>query len=139
MQDGLPIGRLAERTGVKVETIRYYERIGIMPKPDRTQSGHRRYGPAHVARLRFIKRGRELGFPLKDVRSLLGLDDGPSSCAEVHEVAVCHLDSIRQRIEDLRALERTLAGAADACTLGDTPDCPVIDALSSKPAVGAWD
>ena len=132
MRDGLSIGRLAERTGVKVETIRYYERIGIMPQPDRTESGHRRYGPGHAARLRFIKRSRELGFPLDDVRSLLGLEDRPPSCAEVHDVAVRHLGSVRKRIADLRALERTLARAADDCALGDAPDCPVIDALSAR-------
>lgn len=125
----LSIGALAERARVKIETIRYYEKIGIMPEPGRTARGHRRYGTDHVTRLQFVRRSRELGFPLEDVRSLLGLEDGPPSCNEVHALAVRHLTSIRQRIEDLQALERALADAADACVRDDTPDCAVIDAL----------
>lgn len=132
MVDHLSIGALAERAGVKVETIRYYEKIGIMPEPGRTASGHRRYGIGHVTRLQFVRRNRELGFPLEDVRSLLGLEDGPPSCNEVHDLAMRHLTSVRKRIEDLQALERTLANAADACALGDTPDCAVIDVLGRQ-------
>jgi MerR family mercuric resistance operon transcriptional regulator len=126
----LSIGALAKRSGVNVETIRYYEKIGIMPVPDRTPVGYRVYGQEHLKRLHFIRRGRELGFGLNKLRGLLSLVDGDAySCAQVHAVAIAHLDDIRRKIGDLKRLERVMASLAAQCTDDQVPDCPVIDAL----------
>lgn len=127
----ITIGRLSEATGVKIETIRYYEKIGIMPSPPRTSGGQRVYSPAHLSRLGFVKRSRDLGFSLDAVRSLLGLSDAPPSCGEVHDLTMKHLREIRSKIADLRQLERTLKTIAAKCERGDTPECPIIDALAT--------
>lgn len=132
VQQFLKRGALAKVVGCNLETIRYYEKICLMPLPGRTSSGHRLYTQEDQARLRFILRCRELGFSIEEIRSLLGLvDTGDYSCAEINKLAVIHLASIRQKIADLRKLERTLKTVSDKCTKGDTPDCPVITALSS--------
>ena len=130
----LTIGKLSEQTSVKIETIRYYEKIGIMPDPPRKASGHRTYTADLVDRLRFIRRGRELGFTLNDIRDLLGVEDNPPTCAEVHDLTKIHLNTIREKITDLRKLEKTLTLIADKCERGQTPDCPVVDALAHKVA-----
>ena len=102
----LTIGRLEKETGVKVPTIRYYEKIGLMPAPIRTSGNQRRYGPAHVARLGFIRHARELGFPLERVREILTLGDRPDrSCAEVDRIARDHLAAVEARIARLTALK----------------------------------
>src|SRR5689334_17050983 len=107
----LTIGKLAEATGVNLETVRYYERIGLMPRPARTGSGYRSYEPDHVRRLNFIRRSRELGFTLDEIRGLLRLVDGHRyTCAQIHEITVRHAGDIRQKIADLRRLERVLIG-----------------------------
>lgn len=129
----LTIGKLSEQTSVKIETIRYYEKIGMMPDPPRKASGHRTYTRELVDRLRFIRRGRELGFSLNDIRGLLGVEDNSPTCAEVHELTKTHLDTIRSKITDLRKLEKTLTLIADKCERGQTPDCPIIDALARQP------
>ena len=133
----LTIRKLAEATGVNLETVRYYERIGIMPRPARTRGGHRSYEPEHVKWLNFIRRGRELGFTLKEVRELLRLVDARRyTCAQVQKIAVRHIADIRQKRADLRRLERMLSGMAAQCDGGQLPDCPIIDALfaaRSKP------
>ncbi len=127
---GLSIGALARQSGVKVETIRYYERVGVMPEPARSPSGYRRYGPEHVKRLGFVRRGRELGFGLDALRGLLHLvDGGDYTCAEVHEVAAARLAEIDGKIADLKRLRRVMAGMVAQCTRGRVPDCPVIEAL----------
>ncbi len=127
----LTIGVLSKRTGCNIETIRYYERIGLLPAPPRTQGGHRLYGEAHLKRLTFIRRSRELGFALDDVRGLLQLvDGGHYTCAEVKDMTLQHLDEIRSKVADLRRLERVLKEMAAQCTGDDVPECPVIDALS---------
>jgi MerR family mercuric resistance operon transcriptional regulator len=123
------IGELGARAHVNVETIRYYERIGLMPEPPRSESGRRRYADEHLRRLRFIRRGRELGFSLDEIRSLLGLADVPASCAEVFAIANRHLGEVRAKIADLKRLERTLSRTAQECTRDETPHCPIIDAL----------
>lgn len=128
----ITIGRLSDATGVKIETIRYYEKIGIMPKPPRTSGGQRAYGVAHRARLSFIKRSRDLGFSLDAVRSLLGLTDEPPTCGEVHAITSQHLIDVRNKIRDLKRLEKTLCAIAAECAGGDTPDCPIIDALAAS-------
>ncbi len=129
----LSIGTLASRTGVNIETIRYYERIGVIPPPPRTAGGQRRYDEAHLRRLSFVRRCRELGFPLDEVRALLALvDGGDYSCAEIRETTVRQLEAVRRRIADLRVMERTLDAMAAACAGGAVPDCPIVDALFAE-------
>ncbi len=126
----IPIGELAKRTGCKVETIRYYERIGLVPEPPRSDGGHRHYDEAAVKRLNFILRARRLGFSLDAVRMLLGLADGHGrSCAEVEHVAAGHLDDVRAKLADLQTLEGVLADLVERCRGGTVPDCPLIESL----------
>ena len=128
--DDLTIGALSARSGVNIETIRYYEKIGVMPSPTRSASGYRIYGPEHVRRLHFVRRGRELGFGLDELRGLLRLVDGHTyTCEEVHALTVEHLTDIRQKIADLRRLERVMSDMAAQCTRDQVPECPIIDAL----------
>ncbi|MBZ0146705.1 MAG: helix-turn-helix domain-containing protein [Pseudorhodoplanes sp.] len=128
--EGLTIGKLSQLTGVNIETIRYYEKIKVLPKPSRTESGRRIYGPMERRILAFVRRSRELGFSLDEVRALLRLG-GPekASCREVRELAAHHLDDIRARIGDLRKLERLLAKTVAQCTGTTAPECPVLDIL----------
>lgn len=131
--ESLTRGRLAELTGVNLETIRYYEGIGLMPDPGRTAAGHRVYGDAHRRRLSFIRRGRELGFAVEEVRALLGLAEPQRrSCDEVRMIAAAHLQDVRARIADLMRLETLLATTVDGCDArGATPACPVLDLLEA--------
>jgi len=118
-------------TGCNLETIRYYENIGVMPEPPRTSKNYRAYDESHVGRLRFIMRSRELGFSLEETRGLLSLvDGGAQTCAEVQGVADAHLKSIHKKIRDLRRIERVLSTTVAQCTGDDVPECPVIDALT---------
>ena len=132
--DALTIGKLSELTGVNIETIRYYERIKVLPAPPRTDSGRRVYQSSDVRTLAFLRRARELGFSLDDIRTLLLLG-GPekASCREVRRIAAHHLDDIRARIGDLRKLERLLAKTVAQCTGTTAPDCPVLDILDVRP------
>lgn len=126
----LPIGALSKQSGVNIETIRYYERIGIMPKPQRSAGGYRIYGPEHLKRLTFVRRGRELGFSLNELRALLRLVDGHAyTCIQVHDLAVEHLAEIRRKIADLRRLQRVIGDIAAQCSGDQIPECPIIDAL----------
>ena len=125
----LSIGRLSRRTGCNVETIRYYERIDLMPAPPRTAGGHRSYRKDHERRLKFIRRARELGFSIDEIRLLLGLVDGGYTCGEVKAVSDRHLADVRRKIADLKILESTLKKIGAACDGGRVPDCPIIDAL----------
>ena len=123
-------GAVAAETGCNIETIRYYERVGILPPPPRTGGGHRVYDREHLKRLVFVRRARELGFSLEEIRGLLGLvDGGEYTCDEVRAVAEQHLDAIRAKIADLRRLEATMADMVAHCDRGTVPDCPLIDAL----------
>ena len=127
---GLTIGRLAAQAGVNLETVRYYERVGLMPAPDRTPGGHRAYRPEHRARLAFIRRARELGFALDDIRTLLALSEpGLQSCAEVKAIASDHLHDVRVKIADLSRLAAVLEKAVRRCGAGDVLECPVIQVL----------
>jgi len=128
----LPIGELSRRTGVHIETIRYYERIKMLPAPPRTASGRRVYGPAETRTLAFIRRSRELGFTLDEIRALLALsaENGQEACAEARELAAGHLGEVRAKIADLRAMERVLADTVRRCDAGEVPGCPLIDTLS---------
>ncbi len=126
------IGELSRRTGCKVETVRYYERIGVMPPPPRTAGGHRYYPAKQVKRLAFIRRSRELGFTLDQVRGLLRFIDGCDySCSDVKNMTDGHLVELRRKIADLRKMERVLKDMAAQCDGGHVPECPIIDALAA--------
>ncbi len=130
----LAIGELSRLTGVNIETIRYYEKVSLLPAPLRTEGGHRLYGPRERRTLAFIRRARELGFTLDEIRALLDLGGpGKASCSEVKQIAAHHLDDIRAKIADLRKLERLLASTIAKCSGRKAPDCPVIDILDLRP------
>lgn len=134
-QEPIQIGWLSERTGVNIETIRYYERIGLLTAPPRSPGGYRRYGMADVRRLNFVRRLRELGFPLEDIRVLLVLSESRrAACREVRELATKHLDEVRGKIKDLRRMERVLMDMVASCERGVAPRCPMIETLWKSPA-----
>jgi len=127
-------GELARRSGCHLETVRYYEKIGLLPPPARSEGGHRLYSEEDQRRLRFILRGRELGFSIAELRSLLSLADSKSySCGEIQALTLDHLGGIRKKLADLKHLERTLAKISKECAGGAVPDCPIIDALWDDP------
>jgi MerR family mercuric resistance operon transcriptional regulator len=129
----LPIGRISRLSGVNIETIRYYERIKMVPSPPRTASGRRVYDFTHLRIVAFIRRSRELGFSLDEIRALIRLGGpGRATCREVREVAVHHLKDIRAKIADLRRLERLLAKTVARCSGKMVPDCPVLDVLDAQ-------
>lgn len=133
--EALAIGELSRLTGVNIETIRYYEKIRLLPAPLRTEGGHRLYGPRERRTLAFVRRARELGFTLDEIRALLDLGGpGKASCSEVREIAAHHLDDIRAKIADLKKLERLLASTIAKCSGDKAPDCPVIDILDLRPS-----
>jgi MerR family mercuric resistance operon transcriptional regulator len=130
MRAPLKRGALARLLDCNIETVRYYENIGIISPVERSAAGHRMYSQADMERLRFALRLRELGFSLEEVRSLLALvDSGDYTCAQIADIAEDHLASIRRKIEDLRRLERSLSDVTRQCHRGDTPDCAIIEAL----------
>ena len=124
------IGKLAAETGVNIETIRYYERVGLLDIPPRTEGRHRVYNQQAVLRLTFIRRSRELGFSLEDIRTLLNLSDGKQDCA-TRTLTLRHLDGVRGKIASLKRLEKALKGMTEACKPGDQNSCPIFDALSA--------
>jgi len=130
--ENISIGELSKHSGVNIETIRYYERIKMLSAPARTASGRRVYGPAEKRMLAFIRRSRELGFTLEEIRALLALG-GPerAACADVHKIASAHLASVRSKLSDLVKLEAILAETVAQCSDGATPDCPVLDILDA--------
>jgi MerR family transcriptional regulator, mercuric resistance operon regulatory protein len=124
-------GELAQRSGCNIETVRFYEKRGLLQAPPRTTGGHRDYAPEHLKRLTFIRRSRELGFTLDEVRNLLGLVDGEDwTCAEVRAMTLEHLADVRRKVADLQKLAVTLEVMAAQCDGGAVPVCPVIEALS---------
>lgn len=132
---GIAISELSRLTGVNIETIRYYEKIKMLPAPLRTEGGHRVYGAKETRLLVFIRRGRELGFTLDEIRALLDLGEpGKASCGEVREIARHHLTHIRSKIDDLVKLEKLLAKTVARCSGGKVPDCPVLDILDVQRA-----
>jgi DNA-binding transcriptional MerR regulator len=125
------IGDLARTTGCKVQTIRYYEEIGLMPEPARTAGNQRRYGRRHVDRLAFIRHSRELGFPLDAIRALLSLADRPDQpCSSVDSIARAQLKNVEHRIGRLQALKAELERMLEQCAGGTIRDCRVIEVLS---------
>ena len=126
----MTIGEVSRLSGVNIETIRYYERIGALPRPPRTAGGHRVYDRDRLQRLRFIRRGRELGFSLDELRAMLRyVDDGTLTCGDIHGMTMAHLADVREKIADLRRLERVLKEMAAECSRGNVPECPIIETL----------
>ena len=124
------IGELSRLAGVNIETIRYYERIKMLPAPPRTASGRRVYSAMEFRILVFIRRSRELGFSPDQIRALLRLGaPGTASCSEVKEIATHHLQDIRSKLGDLNKLERLLANTVARCSGKKAPDCPVLEIL----------
>lgn len=124
------IGELARQTGCQIETIRYYERAGILPEPHRAQNNYRHYGESHRRRLSFVRRCRDLGFSLEEVRTLLGMIDGGfHSCAEVEALGREHLEAVRAKILDLKRMESRLNELVARCHGGNTPNCMFLEEL----------
>jgi len=135
-RDSMPLlrrGELAQRVGCNLETIRYYEDVGLLPHPPRSEGRHRLYDADMAKRLRFILRGRELGFSIEEIRALLAIADGGGGCAEVYALTTQHVDVVKRKIADLRKLERILSNTAARCARDASPDCPIIEALSAPP------
>jgi MerR family mercuric resistance operon transcriptional regulator len=131
----LAIGRLAKQTGTNVETIRYYERIGLWRPPARTTGGYRVYGTPHLKRLNFIRRARALGFSIGELRTLLRLaKESRRPCTEVRVVAEAHMADVQAKIADLKAMERVLRETVARCARGTGSHCPLIDALYRDPS-----
>jgi MerR family mercuric resistance operon transcriptional regulator len=127
-------GELAERTGCNPETVRYYEKVGLLPEPPRTPGGHRAYSTMHERRLRFVLRARELGFSLEEIRELPRLvDERERPCAEARTVAAAHLEDVRAKIADLKRMERVLRDVVSQCGDGSLPECPLIETLFREP------
>ncbi len=133
---GLSIGELSMATGVNIETIRYYERVGVISHPPRTRSGRRVYVPENRRQLSFVRRARELGFSLNEIKTMLALGGARRlSCGEVKRLALSHLDDIRERIDDLKRLEATLAVTIRRCRGDMAPECPILDDLAKPLAL----
>jgi DNA-binding transcriptional MerR regulator len=136
MDHALSIGRLAEQSRTNTPTIRYYEQIGLLKRPDRRQSGHRVYGESDLRRLTFIRRCREFGFPIDQVRSLVDLrENGERPCAEARDVAAGHLEAVRAKLQELHALEASLAQLVVDCDTdcagGPGSECVILEDLAT--------
>ncbi|KAF1013411.1 MAG: HTH-type transcriptional regulator HmrR [Stenotrophomonas maltophilia] len=124
------IGQLARRTGTKAETIRYYEKIGLLRAPLRSQGNYRCYGADDQRRLAFVRRARELGFAIEQIRSLIAFSaQHEQACAPVDDVVQAHIDDIARRIQDLQGLQAQLERVRSTCPGGRVTDCRVLDAL----------
>jgi DNA-binding transcriptional MerR regulator len=138
-QPDLTIGALATRTSTNVPTIRYYEEIGLLPRAQRSTNGRRYYRESDLMRLTFIRRCRDLGFPIEQVRGLVALlEDGDRSCSEVRDLAQMRLDTVRARLQEMRQLEASLVSFVDSCNAscctGSTRDCTIIEDWSAVEA-----
>ena len=133
MQHSFAIGELASLSGVRVETIRYFERIGLLSHPQRTAGGHRLFSSADLDRLNFVHRARDMGFSQAEVRVLLSLSAGDlTPCGDVKAMAEKHLSMIRKKIDDLQELEKSLSSTIAQCTGGKVSKCPVIEAIAGE-------
>ena len=132
------IGQLSRRTGVNIETIRYFEKVGLIASPPRSEGGHRIYGNDHLRALGFIRRARELGFTPDEVRGFLALG-GPANacCDEVREIASRHLQTVRSKMADLARLEKLLSSTIDRCSGDHAPQCAIIDMIEDDAAAPA--
>ena len=125
-----PIGTLAKRSGANIETIRYYERIGLLTPPPRTPNGRRVYGHDDLRALVFIRRARELGFTLEVIRTLLQLSGPePETCGEVRAITARHLEEVRSKLSNLARIEKLLASTVARCSDGTVPECAVLEIL----------
>ena len=131
----LTTGEVAERANVNIQTVRYYERRGLLPEPPRSSGGFRQYSPEHVSRIRFIKRAQDLGFTLEEARELLELRVTPDADrADVRAVAEEKIDEVEAKIRDLQRIRDTLGDLVEACEgHGSTSECPILNAIE-KPA-----
>jgi MerR family mercuric resistance operon transcriptional regulator len=125
----MTIGRLAKAAGVHVETIRYYQRRGLLPQQKRPAAGVRRYGEQAAARLRFIKRAQDIGFTLDEIAELLRLERG---CRDARNLAAAKLIAVERRLADLRRIRRTLSQLIGRCEQGGVQGCPIIDSLENE-------
>lgn len=134
MSDHLRIGELAKEAGVNLETIRFYERRGLLPKPPRTQSGYRIFPSEAGRRMHFIKRAQDLGFSLKEIKELLALRvDAGTTCAQVRKRAETKIAGVDDKIRALQSIKKALIRVTSACTgRGPASQCPILDALDSK-------
>jgi len=133
---GMQRAELARRTGSNLETVRYYEKVGLLPEPPRTAGGYRSYDTTHERHLRFVLRARELGFSLDEIRALLRLvDKRDQPCAEARAVAATHLQDVRAKIADLKRMERVLKNVVAQCGDGTLPECPLIETLFGETPV----
>ncbi|HET8727357.1 MAG TPA: helix-turn-helix domain-containing protein [Alphaproteobacteria bacterium] len=130
----MTIGGLSKATGCNAETIRYYERIGLLPAPERTEAGYRIYGGAHARRLYFVRRARALGFPIETIRGLLDLaSDRDRSCAEIDGLVGERIAEVEAKIADLERLRAELRRLEAQCRGGRVSECRIVEALSSDP------
>ncbi|KAA0686124.1 MULTISPECIES: MerR family transcriptional regulator [Azospirillum] len=131
MRTGLSIGDLGKATGTKAETIRFYEKVGILPEPARTSGNYRSYSEEHVRRLTFVRKARNLGFRLETVRALLDFADQPDRpCVEVDKLVIEQLHEVERKLADLERLRKELARMIQQCHGGPVSDCRIIEALS---------
>ncbi len=130
----LKTGQVATKAGVNIQTLRYYERRGLLKEPERRPSGYREYEPDAVRLVRFIKRAQELGFTLKEIEELLRLrEDQRASCADVRAAAEAKIEDIDRKVESLRAMKRALGVLVNSCTRnGSTRECPILEALDDN-------
>lgn len=132
-QNGILRAQLARKTGCNLETIRYYEKVGLLPEPPRSSNGYRVYSQELVQRLQFVLRARELGFSLDEIKALLGLNAvQPSACNDAHDIAKANLAAVRSKLSDLRKMEAILASAVADCESRDFGGCPILNALSAS-------
>lgn len=132
MAKAMTIGRVSDLTGCKIQTIRYYEEIGVLHPPDRSSGNQRRYEPAHVERLIFVRHARELGFSLPAIRDLLSLSDDPGqSCEAVDAIARAQLDQVEHRLKRLKLLRVELKRMISECGGGKIADCRVIEVIAN--------
>lgn len=129
----MKIGELAAATGCHFETIRYYEKVGLLPKPQRTASGYRAYRPGDIARVRFITRGRALGFSLDEIQSLFRLSESPGlTCVDVDALARRHLVEVREKLAQLQRMEAELVATIERCRGGQRATCAVLESLAQE-------
>ena len=132
--ESLTIGKVADQGGVKVQTIRYYERRGLLPKPARSASGYRKYSDEAIRRLRFIRQAQALGFSLSEIKELLSLRMQPgTTCGDIRKRARQKIGTVNEKIEELQRIKDALSKLATACKgQGPTSDCPILEALESE-------
>lgn len=141
MKSGLTIGEVAREAGCSVPTVRYYEEIGLLPSASRRSGGHRVYGLAELKRLTFVRRCRDFGFSVKQVRELLDVARAGTPCSEARDIAALHLRSVQSKLGELRALEASLASfvatCSTTCASGTVEDCTLFEDLRNGAMAGS--